>query len=510
MAEQDAQHQAEGGVVSFDEFETLLQKDFNPRSEAAKEEVSDAVRALAKAALGRHQADKLPTQSVNALRKMIAEIDGLLTDQINLILHHPEFQKLEGAWRGLRHLCQNTESGTDLKIRVMHATKKELAEEFAANPGDLWDQSALFKKLYTTGYGVLGGDPYGCIVGDYHFDHTAQDVGVLEGVSRIAAAAHAPFISGVSPNLFDLDDWTPLPDLRDLSEIVARPTHIAWNALRKKDDSRYIGLAGPRFLGRRAYGEENPVDAFDFVEDTTARNEQGDKVGDIDNSKFCWANSAYAMAANITRSFKLYGWCARIRGVESGGLVENLATHVVKTEKGSYDSQIPTEISIDDRREAEMAKLGLMPLVYSQNSNQAAFIGAQSLHEPPEFEDNPTGNYATSNAALGARLPYIFACSRFAHYLKHMVRNKIGGYMERDDMQRWLTNWINNYVEASDTASEVAKSKRPLKSAEVVVDEDPENPGYYDAKFFLRPHYQLEGANISLRLVSKLPSDMGG
>jgi type VI secretion system protein ImpC len=282
-----------------------------------------------------------------------------------------------------------------------------------------------------------------------------------------------------------------------LSEIVARPTHIAWNALRKKEDARYVGMAGPRFLARRPYGEQNPVDAFDFEEDT----------GGADASKFCWANSAYGMAANITRAFKLYGWCARIRGVESGGLVQDLPTHVFKTEKGSFDAQCPTEVSVDDRREAEMASLGLMPLIYSQNSSEAAFIGAQSLHEPPEFEDNPVGNYATSNARLGARLPYIFACSRFAHFLKHMVRAKVGSFMERDEMQRWLNTWINNYVEQADGASEIAKAKRPLKAAEVIVSEDPENPGYYDAKFFLRPHYQLEGAAISLRLVSKLPSE---
>lgn len=501
MAEEKLAAGAAGQTVEIDEFEALLNKDFKPRTEEARKEVEGAIRTLAVQALVQSAVKgerALPGQALTAIRQMIAEIDGLLTAQVNEILHHPRFQQLEGAWRGLQYLCKNTETGVDLRIQVMAVSKKELSADLSKYQGVDWDQSPLFRKIYTEGYGVLNGDPYACIVGDYHFDHSGPDVDLLSDMARISAAAHAPFISGVSPTLFDLDSWEGLPGLRDLSEIAARPTHIAWNALRKKDDARYIGLAGPRFLARRPYGPENPVDAFGFTEDT----------GGADASKFCFANSAYAMAANITRAFKLYGWCARIRGVESGGLVENLPTHVFKTEKGSYDSQIPTEVSIDDRREAEMAKLGLMPLVYAQNTNTAAFIGAQSLHEPPQFEDSAVGNYATSNAALGARLPYIFACSRFAHYLKHMVRNKIGGYMEKEDMKRWLTKWILTYVETSDGASEEAKAKRPLKAAEVVVEEDPENPGFYDAKFFLRPHYQLEGANISLRLVSKLPAEV--
>ena len=503
MAEEKQAQGAAGQVVEVDEFEALLQKDFKPRTDAARKEVETAVRTLAVQALVQKamesaEARRLPDQAINAIRQMIADIDTLLTAQVNEIIHHPKFQQLESAWRGLQYLCKNTETGTDLKIRVMNISKAELADDLSKYQGVDWDQSPLFKRIYTEGYGVLNGDPYACIVGDYYFDHSAPDVDLLADISKIAAAAHAPFISGVSSSLFDLDSWEGLPALRDLAEITARPTHIGWNALRKKDDARYIGLAGPRFLARRAYGPENPVDAFNFTEET----------GGNDASKFCFANSAYAMATNITRAYKLYGWCARIRGVESGGLVENLPTHVFKTEKGSYDSQIPTEVSIDDRREAEMAKLGLMPLIYAQNTNTAAFIGAQSLHEPPEFEDNKIGNWASSNAQLGARLPYIFACSRFAHFLKHMVRNKIGGYMEKEDMRKWLNSWILNYVEASESASEVAKARRPLKSAEVVVEEDPENPGYYDAKFFLRPHYQLEGANISLRLVSKLPAEV--
>ncbi|HKK37169.1 MAG TPA: type VI secretion system contractile sheath large subunit [Paracoccaceae bacterium] len=490
------------GEIALDEFEALLEKRFEPRSDAAKEEVGGAVRALAgflEGVMEEQRRKNLPQSSIRAIRAMIAEIDRLMSDQMNEILHHPKFQALEGSWRGLRFLCERTETGVDLKIRVMNVKKKELSDELSKYQGIDWDQSPLFAKVYTDGYGVLNGDPYGCLVGDYHFDHTGPDVDLLNDVSKIAAASHAPFMTGVSPNLFDADDWEGVVGKRDLAEITARPTHIAWNALREKDDSRYIGLAGPRMLARRAYGENNPVDAFDFVEET----------GGNDATKFCWSNSAYAMAANITRAFKLYGWCARIRGVESGGLQDELPTHVFQADSGEFDSQCPTEVQIDDRREAEMARLGLMPLVHMKGTNKAAFIGAQSMHNPPRFEDNAAGQLATSNAMLGARLPYIFACSRFAHFLKHMVRNKIGSYMERDDMEKWLGNWISNYVELSDNASEYDKAKKPLKAAEVVVEEDPENPGMYDAKFFLRPHYQLEGANISLRLVSKLPSEAG-
>ncbi len=500
MAEQEAaQPQGAGAIVEVDELDALLNKEFKPRTEDAGKEVSSAVRTLAAQALAKAEKEGqvMSGAVVATIKQMIAEIDAKLTAQINEILHHAEFQKLEGAWRGLHYLVKETETGTDLKIRVMAVSKDELGDELAKYPGTDWDQSPLFKKLYENAYGVLGGEPYGAIVGDYHFDHSGPDVDLLGDMAKIAAACHAPFITGASAGLFDIDDWADINARKDLATLFESPPYMEWNALRERDDARYIGLAAPRFLSRRPYGANNPVDAFAFEEET----------GGDDSSKFTWANAAYAMAANINRAYKLYGWCSRIRGVESGGMVQNLPTHTFQTEKGAWGSQCPTEVSIPDRREAELANLGLMPLIYKQGSNEAAFIGAQSLHKPPQFDDSPQGQTATKNAMLGARLPYIFACSRFAHFLKHMVRNKIGSYMEKEDMRKWLNSWILNYVEASDNASEVAKAKRPLKAAEVVVDEDPENPGMYSAKFFLRPHYQLEGANISLRLVSKLPSE---
>lgn len=481
-------------ATNLDEFAALLDRDFAPKSNEMRTEAHKAVQTLAEMAL--KKANLVPEEAVNQIKEMIEEIDRKLSDQVNEILHAAEFQKLEGAWRGLKHLLDRSETGADLKIKVMPISKKELRKELSKFGESEFDQSPLFKKIYEQGYGVLGGDPVASIVADFHFDHGAADVKILQGMAKIAASAHAPFIAGVSHTLFNLDDWTDLPDRKDLANIMTTPPYAAWRALRESEDARYIGLAMPRFLARTPYGADNPVDEFDFTE----------KINSDNSGDFCWANSAYAMAANITRAFKEYGWCSRIRGVESGGAVEDLATYTFPTDKGGYASQCPTEVSITDRREMELANAGLMPLVYKQNSNMAAFIGAQSLHQPAVY-DNPD---ASKNAQLGARLPYIFACARFAHYLKHMVRNKVGSYMEKDDMERWLGSWINQYVETSAGASEAQKARKPLGAAEVEVVSDPENPGMYSAKFFLRPHYQLEGTNVSLRLVSKLPSQAGG
>jgi len=290
-----------------------------------------------------------------------------------------------------------------------------------------------------------------------------------------------------------MDSWQELSNPRDLTKLFQTPEHAAWRSFRESDDARYVGMTMPRFLARAPYGAKtNPVDEFDFEEETGG-----------DAQRYTWANAAYAMAVNINRSFKLYGWCSQIRGIESGGVVQGLPVHTFPSDDGGVDMTCPTEIAISDRREAELAKNGFMPLVHKKNSDLAAFIGAQSLHKPQEYEDPD----ATANANLGARLPYLFATCRFAHYLKCIVRDKIGSFKERAEIETWLNNWISHYVENNPaTATEVDKARRPLAAAEVVVDEDEANPGYYAAKFFLRPHYQLEGLTVSLRLVAKLPS----
>lgn len=424
----------------------------------------------------------------------MAEIDRKMTEQVNLILHHEKFQKLESAWRGLHYLVNNTETEELLKIRVMNISKEDLGKTLKKFHGTTWDQSPIFKRVYEEEYGQLGGEPYGCLIGDYYFDHSAPDVAMLSEIAQVSAASHCPFIAGASPSVMQMDSWGELANPRDLSKIFTTPEYASWASLRKADDSRYIGLAMPRFLARQPYGAKTePVEAFDFEEDTAGS----------DSRKYCWANSAYAMATNINRAFKLWGWCTRIRGIESGGSVEGLPVHTFPTDDGGVDMKCPTEIAISDRREAELAKCGFMPLIHKKNTDFAAFIGAQSLQKPTEYEDPD----ATANANLSARLPYLFATCRFAHYLKCIVRDKIGSFKEREDMRRWLNNWIMNYVDANpELSSEEEKCKKPLAAAEVVVDEIEGNPGYYAAKFFLRPHYQLEGLTISLRLVSKLPS----
>ncbi len=474
------------------EFASLLKKEFKPKSSESEVAIESAVKTLAGQALEHTQL--ISDNTLDSITAIIGKLDQKLTEQINGILHHEDFQKLESAWRGLHYLVTNTETDEMLKIRVLNISKNELGKTLKKYKGVAWDQSPIFKQIYEAEYGQFGGEPYGCLVGDYYFSHHPQDVGLLQEMMQVSASAHTPFIAAADPGLMQMDSWQELSNPRDLTKIFQTPEYAGWRSLRQAEDSRYIGLAMPRFLSRMPYGAKTePVEEFAFEED----------VEGTDHSKYAWANSAYAMATNITRAFKLYGWCTAIRGVESGGAVEGLPTHTFPTDDGGVDMKCPTEIAISDRREAELAKSGFMPLVHKKNSDFAAFIGAQSLQKPTEYEDPD----ATANANLSARLPYMFATCRFAHYLKCMVRDKIGKNMEREEIQIWLQNWINQYIEPSPAiASDADKARRPLSAAEVVVAEDESNPGYYAAKFFLRPHYQLEGLTVSLRLTSKLPS----
>ncbi|KUF21008.1 type VI secretion system contractile sheath large subunit [Xanthomonas phaseoli] len=474
------------------DFAALLNREFRPKSERAKEEVESAVRTLAEQVLNR--SDVVSEDVSQTIKAYIAEIDRALTEQLNQILHHADLQQLEGAWRGLHYLVNNTETDQQLKIRVLNISKKELGKVLKRYKGTAWDQSPIFKKVYEQEYGQLGGEPYGCLVGDYYFDQSPLDVELLNGIAQVAAAAHAPFIAAAAPKLMGMDNWSELSNPRDLAKIFSTPDYAAWRSLRESEDSKYIGLAMPRTLSRLPYGAAtSPVEEFDFEEDTAG----------ADSNKYTWQNAAYAMAVNINRSFKQYGWCSRIRGIESGGAVEGLPTHTFPTDDGGVDMKCPTEVAITDRRSAELDKMGLMPLVHRKNSDMAAFISAQSLNKPDEYDDPD----ATANAALGARLPYMFACCRFAHYLKCIVRDKIGSFSDREQMQSWLTRWVTQYIDGDPSnSSEETKARKPLAAAEVVVEEVEGAPGYYSSKFFLKPHYQLEGLTVSLRLVSRLPS----
>lgn len=491
----ETQLQSAQGAIEYNDFTKLLNKEFRPKSDEAKSAVEQAVKTLAEQALDK---SKLIGKDVlESIKSIIAEIDKKLTEQVNAILHHEDFQKLEGAWRGLHYLVNNTETDEMLKIRVLNISKTDLHKTLKRFKGTAWDQSPIFKQVYEAEYGQFGGEPFGAMVGDYTFDHSPMDVELLGEMGKVAAAAHCPFVSGTAPSLMQMDSWQELANPRDLTKIFATPEYAAWRSLRDAEESQYIGLAMPRFLARLPYGAKtSPVEEFAFEEET----------GGGDHSRYAWANAAYAMATNITRAFKLYGWCTQIRGIESGGAVPNLPVHTFPSDDGGVDMKCPTEIAISDRREAELAKVGMMPLIHKKNSDFAAFIGAQSLHKPVEYDDPD----ATANANLSARLPYLFATTRFAHYLKCIVRDKIGSFKERADMERWLNDWIMNYVDGNPaTSSDEVKAKRPLAGAEVKVEEVEGNPGYYTSKFYLRPHYQLEGLTVSLRLVSKLPSQRG-
>jgi type VI secretion system protein ImpC len=483
-------------ALQEDQFSSLLAKEFKPKTDRARAEVESGVRTLAEQAL--RETTVISDDVIGTIKALIAEIDSKLSEQVNLIIHNEKFQQIESAWRGLNYLVSNTETDEMLKIRVMNISKKDLAKTLKKYRGVAWDQSPIFKRVYEQEYGQLGGEPYGCLVGDYYFDHTPGDVELLGQIAQTAAAAHAPFLAAAGPTLMGMDSWQELANPRDLTKIFSAPDYAAWRSLRESDDAKYLGLAMPRFLSRLPYGAKtSPVEEFDFEEET----------GGGDHSKYTWTNAAYAMATNITRSFKAFGWCTSIRGVESGGAVEGLPVHTFPSDDGGVDMKCPTEIAISDRREMELANSGLMPLVHRKNTDVAAFIGAQSLQKPTEYNDPD----ATANARIAARLPYLFASCRFAHYLKCMVRDKVGSSMERADLERYLSDWIKGYVLPNPaTAGENSRASQPLSAAEVKVEEIEGNPGFYAATFHLRPHYQLEGVNVSLRLVSKLPSQRPG
>ena len=467
---------APASSIEVSDFEKLLQQEFKPKSEEANSAVQGAVNVLVEQAL--QNANLISTDAIKTIEGMIAELDKKLTAQVNEIIHHQDFEDLESAWRGLDYLVSHTETSEQLKIRVLNISKQELGKTLKKFKGSSWDQSPIFKMVYESEYGTAGGEPYGALIGNYYFNQSAPDLEVLKGIAQIASA---------------LDSWQDLSNPRDLTKIFTTPEYAAWRSFRETDESRYVALTLPRVLSRMPYGPEtNPVEGFAFVEDTS----------DGDSSKYVWMNAAYAMGVNINRSFADYGWCAHIRGVESGGIVSDLPTHTFPTDDGGTATKCPTEIAITDRREAELSKNGFLPLCYWKNTDYAVFLGGQTVNKPQEYDNAD----ATANAALSARLPYIFATSRFAHYLKCIVRDKIGSFKERSDMQNWLSDWISNYVTSDPNASEEVKAKYPLAEARVEVDEIEGQPGYYNARFYLRPHYQLEGLTTSLRLTAKVPS----
>ena len=425
------------------------------------------------------------------LNARIAAIDQALTNQLNEIMHADPFQKLEAAWRGLKYFVFQTETSTMLKIKVFNVSKGDLLKDL--RKASEFDQSAMFKKVHDEGYGVLGGAPFGALIGDYEFGRHPDDLETLEKMSNIASAAHAPFLAAASPKLFNWDSFTELAGPRDLAKIFDNDAYIRWKSFRESDDSRYVGLVLPHVLARLPYGKETaPVEAFDFEENVDGR----------DHSKYLWANAAYALGARLTDAFARYEWCAAIRGVEGGGLVEGLPTHTFSTDDGDIAVKCPTEIAITDRRENEFSKLGFIPLCYYKGTDRAAFLAAQSCQKPTVYLSDD----ANANARLSAQLQYIFAVSRFAHYLKAMMRDKIGSFMSREQCEQFLNQWISNYVLLDDLASQEQKAKFPLREARIEVTEIAGKPGAYNAVAYLRPHFQLDELTVSLRLVARLPT----
>jgi type VI secretion system protein ImpC len=431
----------------------------------------------------------------SAINARIAEIDRLVSAQLNEVMHAEAFQKLEGSWRGLNHLVMNSETGTMLKIRVLNVSKKDLLKDLERAAE--FDQSALFKKVYEEEFGTFGGQPFGAMIGDYEFSNHPQDMALLDKISGVAAAANAPFISAASPELFGWESYQDLTEVRDLAKIFDRTEFAKWRSFRESEDSRYVGLTLPRTLARLPYGTETiPTETFQFHEDVTGR----------DHNKYLWSNAAYAFGTRLTESFALYQWCAAIRGVEGGGLVQGLPTHTFQTDEGDVALKCPTEISITDRREKEFSDLGFIPLVHCKNTDYAAFFGAQSCQKAKKYDQDA----ANANARLSTQLQYIMAVSRFAHYIKAMMRDKIGSFMSRSDCENFLNQWIMQYVVSNDNVGQEMKASHPLKEARIEVAEIPGKPGAYKAVAFLRPHFQLDELTVSLRLVAELPPSARG
>jgi type VI secretion system protein ImpC len=421
----------------------------------------------------------------------IADIDELLSRQLNEIMHASEFQRLEASWRGLHYLVHQSETSTMLKIRVFNVSKNDLLKDLER--ASEFDQSALFKKVYEEEFGMFGGAPFGALIGDYEFGRHPQDMALLDQISHVAAAAHAPFIAAASPQLYNLESFTDLGAPRDLAKIFDTVEYVKWKSFRESEDSRYVGLTLPHILLRLPYGPETvPVEAFNFKEDVDGK----------DHSKYLWGNASYAFATRLTEAFAKYSWCAAIRGVEGGGLVEGLPTHTFMTDDGEAALKCPTEIAITDRREKELSDLGFIPLVHCKGTDYAAFFGAQSSQKAKKYDTDS----ANANARLSTQLQYILATSRFAHYLKAIMRDKIGSFMTRQNCQDYLNRWITNYVLLDDNASQAAKAQYPLREARIDVSEVRGKPGVYRAVAFLKPHFQLDELTVSLRLVAELPT----
>ena len=491
----DAKSAPEAAATTTEAAPGLLDQILTNTKQTEPDRAQDLVKTLVEQALaGTVTFDRNLTRTFD---KAVKAIDAKMSQQLNAIMHDPKFLKLEGSWRGLHYLVQNSETGTSLKLRVLNMTKRELGRDLSR--AIEFDQSQLFKKIYENEFGTPGGEPYGALIGDYEWTNHPDDLESLRLVSNIAAGAFAPFISAAGAGMFGFDSWTELSKPRDLAKIFDTVEFAKWRAFRDSEDSRFVNLVMPRVIARLPYGKNTkPLDEFDYEE---APVDARGKAQAMDHESYCWSNAAYVMGARLTDAFAKTGFCTAIRGAEGGGKVENLATHVFTSDDGDLDAKCPTEIGITDRRELELSNQGFLPLCHYKNTDYAVFFGAQTTQKPKKY-DRPE---ATANAAISARLPYIMASSRFAHYLKVMGRDKIGSFMEASNVETWLNRWIQNYVNPNVDAGQDMKARFPLREARVEVKEIPGKPGSYNAIAYLRPWLQMEELTTSLRMVASIP-----
>jgi type VI secretion system protein ImpC len=480
--------EAEGGLSILDQVVAATKQTEPDRA-------TDLVKTLVEQALaGTVTFDKNLSRTFD---RAIAAIDAKLSVQLNAIMHSEKFLKLEGSWRGLHHLVMNSETGTSLKIRVLNATKRDLNRDLTKAVE--FDQSQLFKKIYENEFGTPGGEPYGSLIGDYEWTNHPDDIETLRLISNVAAGAFAPFISAAGAQMFGFSDWTELSKPRDLAKIFETQEYAKWRSFRDSEDARFVSLVMPRVIARLPYGSATkPIDEFAYEEAPFDANGAALPMG---HQEYCWMNAAYTMGVRLTSSFAENGFCVAIRGAEGGGKVEGLPNHTFISDDGDMDAQCPTEIGITDRREFELSNQGFLPLCHYKNTDYAVFFGAQTVQKPKKY-DRPE---ATANAAISARLPYIMASSRFAHFLKVMARDKIGSFMESSDVEAWLNRWIKNYVNSNENAGQESKAKYPLREAKVEVREIPGKPGSYNAVAYLRPWLQMEELTTSLRMVARIP-----
>lgn len=467
-------------VAAFDDSNVLADMSLEKRLTAALQVFLEVAR---------HSGQSVERLDKALLDDYIARIDEAISVQLDEILHHPRFQTVESAWRSLQFLVDRCDPKANTKVELLDISKEELAEDFEDSP-DI-TQSGLYNHLYVQEYDTPGGEPISAVVSNYEFTANAPDIGLLTEVSRVAAAAHVPFLGSVGADFFGKEGISEVPKIHDLDTYFDRAEYIRWRNFRETEDARYIGLVLPRFLLRLPYGEDNPVRGFKYIENVSGE----------DHERYMWGNATFAFASNMARSFKRHGWAVNIRGPEAGGKLENMPVHHYDVGRG-VQYKIPTEILISETKELEFANEGFIPLSYYKNSDFACFFSANSAQKPAEYDTEE----ATANSRINSRLPYIFLTSRLAHYLKVLQRENIGSNKNAHDLEVELNSWLQSLVTKMKNPDPELIASHPLRDGFVKVEEVPDNPGFYRVSMAVMPHFQIEGVDVRLNLVSRLPA----